>query len=103
MTIAIAVGALFTIASSSVFAGDPWLGERGANWEQNIVSTKTRAQVMNELAQAKAQGFVFYGEEPNYPQTPVVKSRLTRDEVRAEAAQGKNNQQSRELYSGGGN
>ncbi|CAM4416927.1 hypothetical protein BOTU111921_29040 [Bordetella tumbae] len=50
----------------------------------------TRAQVVADLAQAKAAGLVSFGEE-DYPPTPQVSatSGKTREQVRAELAEAK--------------
>lgn len=101
LSIAIAVGTLFAVAGSGAFASDKWLGDRGDNWEEHIVSTKTRAQVIAELEEARAKGLVTYGEEPNYPQTPVAKSTRSRAEVRAEAAKAASNPDRSIEYSSG--
>ncbi len=58
LSIAIVAGALVTAVGSGAFASDKWLGDRGDNWEEHIVSTKTRGQVIAELNEASAQGLV---------------------------------------------
>lgn len=52
----------------------------------NVPSTKTRAEVIAELKQAKAQGQVASTEWVE-PSTLATKSTRTREEVRAEAIQ----------------
>lgn len=97
----LAATGLFTLAGSTAFANDKWLGNRGDNWEEHITSTKTRAQVIAELNEAFAQGLVGYGQETEYPKTPVVKSTRTRDEVRAEAIDAAKNPTRTTDYSSG--
>jgi hypothetical protein len=92
---------LLTVAGSTAFANDKWLGNRGDNWEQHITSTKTRAQVIAELNDARALGLVGYGQVTAYPSAPVVKSARTRDEVRAEAEEAAKNPKRTIEYSSG--
>jgi hypothetical protein len=99
--ILVAVSALFAITGSNALANDKWLGNRGDNWEEHIVSTKTRAQVIAELNEARSQGLVGYGEEPGYPKTPIGKSTRSRDEVRAEAIEATKNKTRNLDYIGG--
>lgn len=86
LSVVMAFGALFAVASTNVFASDKWLGDRGDNWEEHIKSTKSRAEVVAEMEQARAQGLLRQGDDPHYPATPVVTSSRSREAVRAEAA-----------------
>lgn len=77
--------------SATALADDKWLGNSGSNWLEHVQSTKTRAQVLEELKQARAQGLVRIGEDPTYPQAQIEATerqavKRTRAEVRAEAA-----------------
>jgi len=87
MVLVIATAALFTGISTGAFANDKYNGEMGSNWQDHIQSTKTRAQVIEELKQARAQGMVVGGAEPFRREMPKATSNLSRAEVRAEAAQ----------------
>ncbi len=83
---AISIGALFAVLSSGAFADDKYNGELDFNSQDPIVSTKTRAQVIEELKQAQAQGQY---QQPEYVEFKHVMphSALSRAEVRAEAIQ----------------
>lgn len=83
---ALIIASLFTAAGSAAFANDQWQGDVGDNWLQHIQSTKTRAQVLAELSDARAQGIGIGASDTDYPRMQFVKSSRTRDEVRAEAA-----------------
>lgn len=84
-------------ATGSVFAGDVDPFPK----QQPPVSTKTRAEVQAELAQARAQGWVTGGEEPDYPKIQV-KSTRSRAEVRAEAIESVKNRKRNPDYDIGG-
>lgn len=75
--------------AGSAFADDKWLGNSGSNWLEHVQSTKTRAEVMEELKQAQARGEVRIGEDPFYPEVRAQQNRSasTQAEVRAEARQ----------------
>lgn len=83
--------ALLSVAGSSAFANDKWLGDRGDNWEEHITSTKTRAQVIAEMNEARAQGLLSTQIETDYPKQPALKSTRTREQVRAEAVEATKN------------
>lgn len=53
--------------------------------ETNFVSTKTRADVIAELQQARAQGLIAVGNE--YPIQPQVKQHLSREQVASQTQQ----------------
>lgn len=55
LAIAIVTGVLFGALGTSAFADDKPAGEGGTNWQDHIVSTKTRAQVVNDLKLSNAQ------------------------------------------------
>lgn len=55
--------------------------------EQKFVSTKTRAQVIEETRIALARGEISYGEL--YPSTPTLGSTVTRAQIKAELAEAK--------------
>lgn len=102
LSIAFVAGALLTAVGSGAFASDKWLGDRGDNWLEHVKSTKSRAQVIAELNEARAQGLVGYsGEETNYPKAPVVKSTRSRSDVQAEAAEATKNRNRSIEYSSG--
>lgn len=74
-------------AAGSVFAADvtPFAEQ------ENFVSTKTRAEVVAELVQARANGELVAGD--TYAgNTSVTTSTRSRDEVRAEAIKAAKNQ-----------
>ncbi|MFC7516684.1 DUF4148 domain-containing protein [Herbaspirillum sp. GCM10030257] len=73
-------------ASTGALADNKWVGNSGSNWLEHVQSTKTRAEVIAELEQARKNGLVTVGEEPGYPRQPTFKSGKTRAEVQAEAA-----------------
>lgn len=73
-------------ASTGALADNKWVGSSGSNWLEHVQSTKTRAEVIAELEQARKNGLVTVGEEPGYPRQPTFKSGKTRAEVQAEAA-----------------
>jgi len=52
--------------------------------ETSFVSTKTRADVIAELQQARAQGLIAVGNE--YPIQPQVKQHLSREQVASQTA-----------------
>lgn len=96
----ITTGVLFAVVSSGAYANDNWIGDQGDNWYERIVSTKTRAQVLAELKEAREQGLIVNGET-DYPPLPVAKSTRSRAEVRAEAAKvAKNTNHSMDYLSG---
>lgn len=80
------------LVSASAFADS---GEAFVN--QPAVSTKSRADVKNELLQAQRQGYNSSGNFKNYPELAVT-STQTRAEVRAQLASA-GNVASSELYS----
>jgi hypothetical protein len=82
--ILLAATTMLAMSASIASANDKWLGNRGDNWQDHIKSTKTRAEVIAELNEARAQGLVRGGTMHDYPHGPVAKSTRTRDEVRAE-------------------
>lgn len=98
---ALIIASLFTAAGSTAFANDVWQGDVGDNWQQHIQSTKTRAQVLAELNEARAQGFGVGARDTDYPKMQAVKSSRTRDEVRAEAAGAVKNMNRTTDYSSG--
>ena len=99
--LAFVVTALLVSVSTSGIASDKWLGDRGDNWEEHIVSTKSRAQVIAELNEARAQGLVSVGGDTSYPRTPEIKSTLSRETVRAQAVEAAKNPQRNIDFIGG--
>lgn len=85
LSIAITFGALIAVVGSNALASDKWLGNRGDNWEEHIKSTKSRAEVIAEMQEARAQGLLRQGDDPHYPATPAATNARSRDAVRAEA------------------
>lgn len=73
--------------TTGALADDKWIGNSGSNWLEHVQSTKTRAEVMEELKQAQARGEVRVGQDSFYPQQELQRfqSTRTRAEVRAEA------------------
>lgn len=90
LSIAILTGVVFAASGTGAFADDKSTGEVGSNWQDHIVSTKTRAQVMAELPAARAQGQLWQNENGSFDSTYARGSNLkngrSRDEVRMEAA-----------------
>lgn len=95
--------------SSNAFADDKWLGDRGTNWLDHIKSTKTRAEVVAELEQARRDGSLRVGNSAYYPPAPAMTSGgangggRSRAEVHAEAVQANQNPRGplNEIYFGG--
>lgn len=98
--LAIAFGALSTTLGAGAFANDKWLGERGDNWLEHIQSTKTRAEVMAELEEARAQGLLTI-RDSEYPVLPAATSTRSRAEVQIEASEAARNQVRNPDYRGG--
>lgn len=78
---------LFGVLGTSAFADDKTIGDSGTNWQDHIVSTKTRAQVVDELKASGAQGRLVQDGSFEYSYPPAVTSNNGRGraEVRAEA------------------
>lgn len=93
IAVAIAVSALVAAFGSNAFADDKYVGELGSNWQDHITSTKSRAQVIAELEQARAKGMAV-GADPFYPPTAVTPTTRSQAEVRAEANQAAQNMSS---------
>lgn len=92
ISIAITAAALFAALGSNAFADDKYVGELGSNWQEHIASTKSRAQVVAELEQARAQGLVVGGQEPFYPIQPATPTdSKSRTQVVAELEQARAN------------
>ncbi len=91
--VAIAVSTLLAAFGSNAFADDKYVGELGSNWQDHITSTKSRAQVVAELEQARASGMQV-GADPFYPQIVATPTARSRTEVRAEAKQAAQNRSS---------
>lgn len=85
LSIAIIFGALIAVIGPHALASDKWLGDRGDNWEEHIKSTKSRAEVIAEMQEARAQGLLRQGDDSQYPATPAATSARSRDAVRTEA------------------
>jgi hypothetical protein len=79
-------GAAFAVfaATGSVFAQD------FVTPDANVASTRTRAEVIAEIAQARANGTLEI-RDTTYPVLPVTASSKTRAEVAAEIAQARAN------------
>lgn len=75
---------MLAVAGSNAVAHDKWLGDRGDNWEEHIVSTKSRTQVIAELKDARARGIEAGANETSYPNLPAVGRSRTREDVQAE-------------------
>lgn len=95
-----AVAGLVLIAgmSSSAFADNKWLGDHGSNWLEHVQSTKSRAEVLAELDQARKDGSLRVGNGTTYPPQPTADNGRTRAEVQANR-QGNRNFNS--IYFGG--
>lgn len=96
----ITTGVLCAVVSAGAYADDIWIGDQGDNWQERIVSTKTRAQVLAELKAAREQGLIVNGEA-DYPPLPAAKSTRSRAEVRAEAIEVAHNMNHGMEYSSG--
>lgn len=70
---------VFAFAGSAAMAGEISVDN------SVFVATKSRAQVRAEVVDARAAGTTQFVTEANVGITPVLKSTLTRAEVRAEA------------------
>ncbi|MEC4718132.1 DUF4148 domain-containing protein [Noviherbaspirillum sp. CPCC 100848] len=103
LSVAVIVAVLSAGVSSAALADDKWIGDQGTNWQEHIRSTKTRAQVQEELRQAQAQGLVRIGDDSSYPYQPKFVSSRSRADVRTEAVQANLSSTSAlsELYRGG--
>ncbi|MEC4718114.1 DUF4148 domain-containing protein [Noviherbaspirillum sp. CPCC 100848] len=77
--------------TTSAFADDKWLGNRGSNWLEHVQSTKSRAEVRAEVEQARKDGTLRVSNSADYPQPPATANTRTRAEVRAEAVQANRN------------
>ncbi len=87
--VAIAVSTLLAAFGSNAFADDKYVGELGSNWRDHITSTKSRAQVIAELKQARANGMQV-GADPFYPRLPETSTK-SRAQVVAELEQARAN------------
>lgn len=83
----VVLGALFTIGTADVSARDVTAVNGGDNWVEfaKVSSNLTRAQVIDELKAARAQGLISNSQEVDYPKLPTVSNSRTREAVRAEA------------------
>lgn len=77
----IAAVAVFAAAGSVFAAGDL----QSFPEQENFVSTKTRAEVHAEIAQARAEGVLAHNEVSTSAPVVAAVSVKTREEVRAEA------------------
>jgi hypothetical protein len=68
-------GLVVLAAAGSAFAEAPYPAD------DHFVSTKTRAEVQSELAEARAQGLMDYNDA-TYPILAAQKSNLTRAQVK---------------------
>ncbi|HJV85336.1 MAG TPA: DUF4148 domain-containing protein [Noviherbaspirillum sp.] len=95
----LALSALFSLGTLTAHAGNAG----GDNWVDfsNFVSTKTRAQVIDELVVDRAQAKIGYNEESDYPRLPVIQKMRSRAEVRAEALAAAKDLQRQTEYSSG--
>lgn len=89
------------IAILSVFAaGSAFAADNGIYVDHsNFVSTKTRAEVRAEMAQAAAAGTL--GHESEFVEHAHVASTRSREDVRGEAVQAARNQARQPEYFGG--
>ena len=88
LTSAIVAGALLGTVGASAFAGDKLTAERDINWQSQLTSAATRAQVAGELKQSGAQnGLVQDGSfEYAYPRQADTKSNRSIEQSRTQAA-----------------
>lgn len=88
LSIAIVTGLLLAAVGTGAFADDKTTGEGGTNWQDHITSSKTRAQVVAELKDARAQGQLLKDGSFEYAYPRVVGMGNSRDraQVRADAA-----------------
>jgi len=96
---AISIGALFAVLSSGAFANDKYNDELGFNSQDHIVSTKTRAQVIEELKQAQAQGQYQQSEYVQFKHA-MPHSALSRAETIQQSAEN-HQRQPGDVYYGG--
>jgi hypothetical protein len=92
------IAAVFILAAGSAFAGAP---EQYVDFSK-VQTTKTRAEVRAEVAQAARAGQLFAASTESQVAGPVtVASTRTREEVRAEAVHAAKNDALRTNYIGG--
>ena len=84
--IAVIAGVLFASATTGAFADDKWIGDTGSNWQDHIQSTKSRAEVIAELNEARAAGLLSVGEDPSYPRDQAIVTNRVRNDVRTDIA-----------------
>lgn len=97
MSFMIIIGSLLTAIGSTAVAQDMYgtfTGEPADRWQEHTKSTKTRAEVMAELEQARAQEWDPTAQISTDPTSQtgtshenIVKNARSGDEVRAEAQQ----------------
>ncbi len=92
ISIAITSLSLLAAMASSAFAYDKQLGDAETNWQEHFVSSKSRAEVKAEVAQAQKQGLLSVIPNDPFRGSPATKSTRTREEVRAEAIEASRNQ-----------
>lgn len=78
------------VASAPAFAGNAHVGDDVSAWAG--VSTKTRAQVSQELIQAQQQGFIQANDDTYYPSVANTGPSKSRAEVKRELAATPNRQ-----------
>jgi len=83
-----------TVLSAGAYAASPNIEPNNVPFQgvygQTDANAPTRAQVIAELAEAKAAGLVTYGEE-EYPVQQAATTSKSRDQVVAELAEAKAN------------
>ncbi|HRO58788.1 MAG TPA: DUF4148 domain-containing protein [Burkholderiaceae bacterium] len=80
-SIALSLSALLVTTALPAVAGEI------VPFDDHFVSTRTRAEVMSEVAAAAAAGHLYtQGEIITYPGDPAPRSMLTRAQVKAELA-----------------
>ncbi|WP_158899801.1 DUF4148 domain-containing protein [Burkholderia sp. L27(2015)] len=78
------------VASAPAFAGNANVGDDVSTWAG--VSTKTRAEVRQELIQAQQQGFIQANDDTYYPSVATTGPSKSRAEVKRELAATPNRQ-----------
>lgn len=87
LALIVVTGVSMSALAGGALADDKWRSNSGSNWLEHTASTKTRAEVMEELKQAQARGEVRIGQDPFYPEVRAQQNRsaVSGAEVRTEA------------------
>ncbi|WP_334187081.1 DUF4148 domain-containing protein [Noviherbaspirillum sp.] len=84
--VAVIAGVLFATATTGAFADDKWTGNFGSNWQDHIQSTKSRAEVIAELNEARAAGLLIGADNSTYPRDQTIATNRVRSDAREDIA-----------------